>query len=317
MQVHPDIAALRSDRLAQRRIRAAMSGALTAWREADECKALLYDLARYAAGEPLCDCQFLERLMSHNRAATGLISDWLGRMLGVLRTEPLGEVPHLYRCSKGLSSIQLLKSGRAALNLVAYESLECARVPETALFADRESVELVLTGEGCGTFHRRDEATGRIETSQSRWMAGDRIVLSGRQEARQIVSVGGCLLLLQLTREPERPEPSQEFRLSDGTILQSASGDKAASQRLMACAVLGAMDHRPALAAMEARALDPQEDPDVRWEAVRQALALNSGAGMRLLAGLRMDASDPLSGVAGSLERQLFGSHPELSQEAA
>lgn len=315
MHVHPDLAALQSDPASQRRIEARMKAALADWRSGEQSKVLGREIAHYGAGIELAACPALDALFTDQQGAYLFAADWISTILHVLRGEPLAEVARDYRWSQGLSSMQLLRSGNAALSLVAYERrpTDDALHPETVMFVDSQSHELVLAGSASGTFHRRNSMGAKIRTTAKRWTVGDQIVLTGPQTARQIVQVDGAMLVLRLTRAPERPCPASEYRLSDGTLLQSASGDKGASQRLMALAVLGAMDHAPALEVMAGRALDLDEDLDVRWEGVRQLLAMNTARGLAVLHSLGNDARDPLHKPASDLARDLLASQPALS----
>ncbi|MFL0357099.1 hypothetical protein ACI5KX_11555 [Erythrobacter sp. GH1-10] len=319
MHVHPDIAALRSDRLAQRRVQARMREASVAWRGKTEVEELATEIDRYGEAAPLGDCSRLCATITEQATGRSLAQAWIGAFLEALETEPLGEVPHVYRCADGFTSVQLLRSGAASLNLVAYErrAARPATGPASVLFSDRECHELVLAGAARGTIHRRRVvATGatEIETIETDWSEGDCIALSGSGTARQIAAVDDVLLLLQLVRSPERPAPSREFSLADGTLLATTSGDKRASQKVMALAVLGAMGEATALSAIEQRALDACEDCDVRWEAARQALALDPVRGMRLLWTIRSNGDEGLARAASSLERQLVASYPQLAR---
>ena len=311
MQVHPEIAALRSDRFAQRCIQARMQAALSGWKRSEQVAQLAEDLAQYGAGAEISRCPSLAPIVSAHGDALALVNGWQAAMLGALNCEPLGEIPHIYRYSPGLSRMQLLASGRAALSVMAYERREAPApaIPATALFVDGESYEVVLAGSASGTLHELDAGAAHPATVTSEpvhWTAGDRIILRNGECARQVTQVEGCMVVLQLTRTPPKPRPTREFRLSDGALLRRASGDKAASQRLMALAVLGAMEHAPARQAMSARALDRSEDSDVRWEAVRQALALDTAEGMGLLADIEARTGDPLQCAAADLHEQLL-----------
>lgn len=305
MHVHPDIAALRGDEAAQRRIRARMASARSAWQAMPQVEGLAAALSAYGKGAPLAQCLTLERAMTDHASATGLVSIWITELVEALREEPLGEVPNRYRVATGLTSVQLLKSGRATLSLLAYERpVSDPAPPQTALFQDRETHEIVLAGAARGTFHSLDES-GWISTSECQWRSGDSIHCPDNRHVRQVVAAKRSMLLLQLVRLPETPRPSREIRLADGKQVHCASGDKAASQRFMALSVLGALDYKPAIDTFEARALDRSEDAEVRWEAVRQALAMEAARGLELLERLKGDASDPLARPATDLFRTL------------
>ncbi len=319
MFVHPDIAALRGDPAAQRRVKARMSSAHSAWLEQKQVLRVRRAIAQFGAGQAMERCGALSSLLEDADLAAAFVDPWLMETMSALRSEPLGEVPHRYRYSPGLSSIQLLQSGRASINLVAYERVPAAAGfdPQSALFQDRESYETVLAGSAAGfsqTWQSCEGQTAAVESSQAHWRKGDRIVLKGIHETRQITTVETVFVVLQLTRTPEAPEPTRELRISDGALLRRTSGNKGASERLMAVSVLGAMQHRPALAVMAKVARDLAEDDDVRWESVRQLLALDPAKGMALLRELRLRTSDPLMSPAQMLWNSLTAARPELAQ---
>ncbi|MBD2842314.1 HEAT repeat domain-containing protein [Erythrobacter rubeus] len=318
MQMHSEIAALRSDPALQRRVQSRMSRVASEWSADLGVRTVASELARYDSGSELSECPSLQSLFTDPKAAASFTAEWQRHVLCALRDEPLGEVQHRYRCADGLTSVQLLQSGEATLNLVAYERRERPNSvqTQTALFSDRESMEIVLSGSGRGRHYSRNEGVGScraITADQCDWHVGDTIAVSGPYQARQVVDVDGSMVLLQLSRTPRQPKPTQEFRLVDSALLRSTSGDKSASERLMALAVIGAMDHRQALPLMAERARDLDEDLDVRWEAVRQTLGLDTARGLALLASLRGSSLDPLSGPARDLEARLLRRSPTFS----
>lgn len=325
MHVHPEIAALRGDKPMQRRILSRMQAARAEWLNRPEVEALRRDMEQYGAGGELGQCRSLAQAISDPDKGLQLVDGWRRILVAALKEEPLGEQPYDYRCSAGFSRIQLLRVGRATLSVVAYERREesATTVPQSVLFEDNESHELALAGSAQTSLHQLEETPGGAHILKSRstnWKAGGSIVCRDASASRQVLKVNGALLVLQLSRPPERPKPSREVRLSDGKVIQTASGNKAASQRLMALAVLGASGHDFAIGAMTERALDPSEDTDVRWEAVRQALAMDVQQGMALLSRLGVGEEGDLQRAAIDLERRLLATRPDLAhflEEAA
>ncbi|GMN02696.1 HEAT repeat domain-containing protein [Erythrobacter sp. MTPC3] len=322
MHVHPEIAALRTDPASQRCAQDRMREAQADWHRLPQARRISCELAQYGAGQPLSQCPGLTSLLTDLPVAAAFVAEWQSRILGALSREPLGEVPHHYSCSAGLSNIRLMEHGRAALSILAYERRGGSQTlaPQTALFADRECRELVLAGSGSGTLHHRQGGStgkGLIASNPAHWKSGNTIELAGADQARQISQVEGSMVLLQLSRTAEKPGPSQELQLDDGEVLQLASGDKSASQRLMALAVLGAAQSEKALPVMRGRALDKAEDADVRWEAVRQTLSIDAARGIALLDILRRDEADPLAGPACDLLDSLIRANPSISNYIA
>jgi hypothetical protein len=314
---HPAIAALRSDPASQRQAQATMDRAAEDWRAGELAAALHDDLARHHAGTPLEECSALAAVFADALTGLAFARHWAGHFLTALRDAPLGEVPFQHRCSAGYSTIRLLTSGSASLNLSAYEQRDRVIEPETAVFVDRESVELVLSGTGRGTVHdlQSSGTAPGVATARRTWKADDRINCSDTR-SRQFVAVEGAMLVLQVIRAPARPAPTREFRLADGALVRSASGDKMASRAFLALGVLGALQAEGSGEAMANIALDRQREPDLRWEGARQLLAHDPRRGFEVLLRLAANADDPLTAPAQSLQRQLLAAYPQLREVA-
>ena len=214
--------------------------------------------------------------------------------------------------------MQLASEGGAALSLAVYEEKADFAPPRRAVFSDRELHELVLAGSGEASIHHVLGGQGarvRIESEKRTLGAGSRLATVGGNSARQIGRVAGRLVMLQLTRVPDRPGLTREYAIPSGELLMQSSGDKSASQCEMAMAVLGAMERRDAAGAIADLALS---GPDhLRWEALRHTLALDSRRGMRLVEAIAGEAGDPLAEPAKLLHAELLASHPQLAESEA
>jgi len=320
MHVHPAIAALRGTPASQRRpgldksdqTQIAQPKAVRdAWLAKPPVQAVARDLKNYSAGVPLTDCKALNETLADHNSATAFVDGLFYDLLSVLRDNPLGEAPFRFKVSEGLATIEILESAGAVLSLAAYEPLERAQAPDTALFSDRDVHEIVLSGKASCIGHNRI-GEGHLESEALDLSTGKTMALQAQRKARQILNVETSLLLLQLTREPKRPSPTRQVSLETGTTLRTASGDKSASQAVMALGVLGALSDYSALPTMEVTALDVGEDPEVRWEAARQTLGLSPKRGLVLLGTLEGRTDDPLSASAKALKVQLLTAQPEL-----
>lgn len=311
MHVHPSVAALRLDPGLQRRSRARMEAAKSDWlaRQSEVTAAL----ADYGAGAELTDASPMALLLAEHGAACDFVAGFVHNFIAVQRDEPLGEVPLRHSSSEGFARLQLMQSGGAVLSLCVYEPLSSTQPAPSARFADCALHEMIIAGSARGRIHylrARVEAKAEIATYEKHWQAGDPIALKPALEAREFVRVERSLLILQLSRVPVRARPSCEYRLSDGSLVQQISGDKRASEQVMALGVLGALGHREGLCNIENFASDRANDPDARWEAVRQTLALDTQRGTALLATFASD--DPLVRPARDLREHLIASHPAL-----
>lgn len=306
MHVHPAIAALRGHQAPQHRVDAT----LARWRASPAVAAALEALAAYGAGAQLADLPALARLVRAPAAAHDFADAFITPLVAALRAEPLAQLPLGYSAAPGLARIRLAESGRATLRLTVF-----APTPESAassaLFEDCEAYEMVLAGAGQAALYRR---TGQgLTWEEIECRPGTRITRNSAEDARRITAVTRPLLVLQLTRAAAHPEPSREYALPGGAMLKSISACKRTSQQMMALGVLGALAHRPALDAIERLALDWTAMRDLRWEAVRQLLGLDTARGVALLARLAARPDDSLRDPAAKLHRDLVAAHPGLA----
>ncbi len=320
MQIHPAIAALRNDRSEQFAMQEQFESVSDEWYKLKQVGAISDDLQSYADGVILGDCMKLDPLMSNPIISHEFVQTWQNYLIRALREYPLGLPSFGSRSSSGLSHIVLLNKGNASLGIAAYEERSEKKLPLTAVFSDLQTVEIVISGSADGVLHEVRQCNGLdtiIDTCTVHWRPGAIIVTNGPCEARQVVSVDGAMVVLQLSRKAANPQPTREYSLHDGELMQSASGNKRASQKVMALSVLGAMalqDEAPdPLNAMLICADDLAEDADVRWEAVRQVLAIDAAQGISLLEGLATRAYDPLSLPALDLRDVLRTDRPELA----
>lgn len=306
MRIHPQVARLREGDLAQPRTDAA----LAAWHARPEITALALALERWEAGAPIEALPPLARLVADRGAAAALAGSISEALFDALRAEPLARLPFGHTAAPGIARLRLISRERAALTLATHAP-RARTSPPTALFEDAAVHEIVVAGEGEALLHRLGE--GGLASRAIPLVPGTRLTRRGSDEARQIIAVSRTLMVLQLTREPEAPAPSREIALASGALVKTISGCKRTSQQVMALAVLGALQHRSALPAMAATAQDLAAARDLRWEALRQCLALDAPSGMALLAALAADEADALNAPAAALLGQLMASRPDLA----
>ena len=81
----------------------------------------------------------------------------------------------------------------------------------------------------------------------------------------------------------------------------------------MMAALLGRMGRADAAPVLAELALQQGED-SLRWQALRECLALDTAQGFAALLSLARNADDPLCAEAGALRVQLVEAHPQLLQ---
>lgn len=311
MRIDPALAALRGDVASQRRSQAALEAVKARWRT-DAGAGVAEALDRFAQGAKLEECAALAKMLDGSEAESfrALLSRWLD----CLAREPFGHVPARHQYSEGTGLLQLAASGGAALSLVLHEARPVPDAPRTVSFVDAERHELVLAGEGCAVRYRWSGRDGDCpDRRRLPLRPGCRVDLQDRHQAKQVVRVARSLVILRLSRVPERPRPSIELRLADGRIVHRATGDRRESCRETAMAVLTAMGRTDAVPALAARATMGEHEG--RWQALRHCLALDSSEGMRLLRMVASDPDDPLQASAAELCAMLAERYPELAQD--
>jgi hypothetical protein len=131
-----------------------------------------------------------------------------------------------------------------------------------------------------------------------------------RDEALQVLrsSAGwsrcGCTARRQPAAEPR-------IRPASGALLRQAAGDIRTSRQEMMLALLGRMRRADAAPVMAAIAREPG-DRSLRWQALRECLALDTTEGFAALGAIAEAGDDPLSRQAAALRAQLVETHPVL-----
>lgn len=306
MQIHPAIERLRGNPAPQPHTDAV----LAKWRSLPEVADVIAALARFDAGADLIAVPPLARITSDHGAALAFVNAFIGPLLTALRAEPLAQLPVGHSTAPGLARVRLATHGRSALTLLALARRDDRGAP-SVLFEDCIVHEIVLAGQAQALLHRRNGAP--LTSAAITLCPGTTLSRSGPEDARQITAIGCPLLMLQLTQEPADPAPSQEIAVADGAVIKTISGCKATSQQIMALGVLGALGHRQGLADMQRLVLDRKVLRDVRWEALRQMLALDARCGLAVLRDVAERGDDPLGPPAARLQRQLAETRPDLA----
>ena len=306
MHMHPDITRLREGLPAQ----PLTDAALARWRVRADVTAAIDALAQFDAGAGLEDVPALARLFSDSAAAADLAGELIGALAQALVAEPLAQVPLGHATAPGVARLRLASHGRASLTLAAHACRE-RTVPVTALFEDGLAHDIIIAGVGKAMVHQHDGAC--LTNNEVTLAPGTQLFRNGMSQTRQIIAVSRPLLVLQLTREAVRPRPSREISMASGDLVKTISGSKQSSQQMMALAVLGALGHAAAVTVMAELARDQVAERDLRWEALRQCLAMDARVGLGVLETLAGDGADALCAPAAALQRQLCATRPDLA----
>jgi hypothetical protein len=309
MRTHPAIAAMRRDRAPQRRAQAAMATAGEAWRAKAANARVLAEFVRFGAGARLADCPALLGLFTDDGSARRWIAGLVNVLSAALAAEPFGHPPFRHGYDRCCSTLLLARSGRAQLVLYAVEPGD--RSFGIVRFADGHRREAVLAGKAQGrTVTRR--GSGLLDQRPMKLEAGVRLALALRRQSLQVLAVERRLVALRLHRDAVSARPTREYDLSSGALLRQAAGDIRTSRIEMMLALLGRMGRSEAVPTMAEIACEPG-DASLRWQALRECLALDTAAGLAALGTIAEAAHDPLAQTASALRAELLETYPELA----
>ena len=315
MHVDPRIGALRGDRIAQRAMQEAVMLAAEDCRREDGLSRVIGELEDYGAGAELAECEALQRLVGAEEVARAVILPMIERLVRQQRETPLAQLSLRHQSGAGFHFLQLAAKGSATMGLALHDGMVPATSDPVATFPDAERHEIVLAGEAeIEALRIVTDCGDRVEVARTvrRVDRGDCIVLADANCSRVVRRVRGYMLALRLARVGDRPRPTRQVDLASGRVVHKASGNRRESQHEMMVALLGRMkrsDAAPVLADVARSGGD-----HVRWQALRECLALNTSLGMDTLRTLASEASDPLSSHANALLSQLVERYPELEQ---
>lgn len=312
MRIDPVIAALRSDPAPQRQAQAAMDAARCAWTDHAAVRLPLAQLAAYGKGDALAELPALSALMHDAASASAFVCGLTDIFGAVLRANPLGLAPFRHQTSDGLVTLELSRVGRAALSLMVYRPV-VKPGPQAVCLTSGDRHEICLRGEAqavtvtaTALSYQSAELVSAPVTIRRGWSA----VFDNSRQGKLVTAVSRPLVILRLQRDLLQPRPAREYRLADGAMIHESAADRSDSRRELALALLGSMGRKDALPVIaDAARCGPDH---VRWEAVRQGLALDSDAGFAVLSDIARNPADPLAAAAAALQAQLIETYPHF-----
>ncbi|MCP5397404.1 MAG: hypothetical protein H6918_11870 [Sphingomonadaceae bacterium] len=315
MRVSSELRALRADPAAQRQLQDNVQAAKRNWLGQERVALMFRDLERFANGAGLQACPALERVFTAPGIAASVAEGLMGELIPAMRANNFAHPPFPYQYSDGLAIMELAAVGNARLSLMMLEgdALHERGEARSISFADCERHEVIVAGQASARIVRRtgpDNGPARLDFEAMELVPGVILSFDGPYSTRLVDHVPSRLVTLRLTRVPDLPEPSREYRLSDGVLVHQSSGDRDESRAELAMALLGKMgrkDAAPVLARMARTGSD-----NFRWQAIRECLALDAAEGFRVLTQVARDMEDPLAAPAGALRAQLLENYPQL-----
>ena len=315
MFVRDELKALRGDDREARTHRVAMEEALEDCRREPRLAAVLEELLRYGEGGDFAHCPALVALFEHTGAARDLLRPLIGRLTALHRAYPLAHLAFRHRSQAGAHVLQIAARGHATLSLVLQDQ-DAGAEHIIATFADADQREVVLTGKANAClFEIVAEERDRVilNSVRTELQSGARMKCTGPRQSRLIKPSHDSLLTLRLARTAGRPGPTRRVDVRSGRIVHRASGNAADSRAELAMLLLGRMGRDDALPVLATRTRTG--DAQLRWQALRQCLALDAATGLPLLERIAKDHADPLYQAARALLAQLQRERSSLLSE--
>lgn len=315
MFVRDELKALRGDDREARTHRVAMEEALEDCRREPRLAAVLEELLRYGEGGDFAHCPALVALFEHTGAARDLLRPLIGRLTALHRAYPLAQLAFRHRSQAGAHVLQIAARGHATLSLVLQDQ-DAGAEHIIATFADADQREVVLTGKANAClFEIVAEERDRVilNSVRTELQSGARMKCTGPRQSRLIKPSHDSLLTLRLARTAGRPRPTRRIDVRSGRIVHRASGNAADSRAELAMLLLGRMGRDDALPVLATRTRTG--DAQLRWQALRQCLALDAATGLPLLERIAKDHADPLYQAARALLAQLQRERSSLLSE--
>ena len=141
---------------------------------------------------------------------------------------------------------------------------------------------------------------------------GKVICRDASRQALVLREVQGRLVSLRLQRRHERAGITREYALEDGRLLHQSAGNPRDSRIELMMAALGRMGRTDAAPIMAEIARGDGAEA-LRWQALRECLALDTLVGFTALSNIASNPADALSAPAEGLRGQLVSAYPQLA----
>lgn len=319
MIVHSELEALRSDDAPQRRTQAALKALTERWRGGADFAPIETEFGRYAAGEPLSALPALTELFRPDSSVAERISRSLvAPMATFLADHPLGQVSLRHYADGQSATLVLCHGGGSLLSIQAHDPIGLARqrAATAASFTPGETRERVMAGSGeADLITLRAQLPDRaVLIAEPRLLAaGDCQYRDGAVQCQIIHRIDAPLVLLKLQRRNVAGSLTREFALSDGRFLAQAAATPRETRLELFAALLGRMGRRDAAPLLAAMA-EEEAGQSLRWQSLKECLALDSATGFAALCRIAASTADPLAPPAGALRAQLIETYPELER---
>jgi len=319
VEIHAELQALRDDDAPQRHAQAELIALAEAWRARPAAARVLDALARFDGAGPLADSPPLAALFDPAAPdARDLVDAFVAMTLGAMRRLPLGHPAFRHVAEASFAVLQLGRAGNSTLSLVTHDgaALAARPAPVTADFAPIDTWDRVLAGTGrADLIECRALDDQRADLAVRSLALGPDTVLARRagRDVLQLRAVDGLMVTLRLQRRIAGAGATREYALADGALVHLAAGNPNDSRRELMMALLGRMGRADAAPLLADLAREPGSD-SLRWQALREALALDTASGFAALVDVARSPGDALAPAAGALRAQLVEQWPQLAE---
>lgn len=318
MLLHPAVRALQGDPAPQRAAQQAAHDGMLAWVSDAQRVRLRAELDAFATARPMSDCPLLSSLFAEgDPTARNLALSFAAAGTGILAQHPLAHLPQRHSTDGTVSVLLLGRSGNVTLTLCAVdgESFAAGQPARNVTFWQGESWEHVLAGEAeVELVERRpaDEQRTALSRRTVDLAQGSIVCRDADRQAMILRTVPRCFVTLRLQRRLPQAGPSREYALEDGTLVHQSAGNPRDSRIELMMALLGRMKRADA-APRFAEIATGEGSEALRWQALREGLALDTATGFTALCRVAADPHDALAEPAGALRAQLVEAHPALT----
>lgn len=294
--------------------------AVRGWSNDPAVAPLLAELARYGSGGELSECPGLWSLITAGADGAGFARGAASAATQHLRAAPLALWPWRHFSNGVLHSVTIAAEGDASLSLAmvdgtTWRAVRDPAAPDLAAFQPGTLHAVVVGGTASGRIlcnRSVDPARAQIDSKPITFASGVAFTISGEREALALDAIDGLLMTLRLYRRPAGNAPARQFDVASGALVHQTAGEQGDSRAELMMALLRAMDRSDAAPALAALARSGA--PPVRWQALRECLALDSATGFAVLVEVAAQADDPLCAPARNLAESLAAQHPALAQ---
>lgn len=247
----------------------------------------------------------------------GFVQHWLRASLADMARDPAILPPG--HASPWLQSLVLFDDGELHLSLAmiegrAWHSARQIEAQQTLEFADGWARLCFLRAEQVEVqrFHRDPARPDRAYAHGFQQVrTGQEFALDNASELLRFSTIEGeCLYLRLLVRDPDQRHVS-EHDTRTGALLRIRQAQAHEGRLQMTLSLLRSLGRTDAVDGVAQKVSD--WPPELRWHAVREALALDSRRGFALLDAMSRDDPDPkLRALALATRERLLLAHPEL-----